>query len=264
MTVAFRSTPTPSRQRTGGPARRLSRAQTTLIELVTLVVLAIGYTLIRAAQGTDVTAALVHGHDIARLEGWVFQHLELPFNHWLTSVALLAVPACYFYAVFHYVATPTVLFLSWRRGGWLYRRGYWSLVLASAIALVIYARFATAPPRLLPDLGSIDTMRHYADYGWWGEAASAPRAIGDATNQYAAMPSLHFGWSLWCALQMWGFGGTGWRIAAVTYPTLQVLVVIGTANHFLLDVVAGGACVVTAVALVTATRRLTGRSPATA
>ena len=97
-------------------------------------------------------------------------------------------------------------------------------------------------------------MRAFSDYGWWGEAASAPRGIGDATNQYAAMPSLHFGWSLWCAIQMWSFAGLRWRVAAVAYPTLQVLVVVATANHFLLDVLGGALCVLAALGIVTAVR----------
>ena len=226
----------------------------TAIELGVLVALFAAYNLIRAAQGTDVDAAFAHAHAIFHTEDWFFDHVERPLNHWLATVTLLAVPACYFYAVFHYAATPFVLFRSWRVGGWVYHRGYWTIVLASAIALVIYARFPVAPPRLVPGLGSIDVMREFADYGWWGEAASAPRAIGDATNQYAAMPSLHFGWSLWCGIQMWSFQKTGWRIAAVVYPTLQVLVVIATANHFLLDVLGGAACVILALGLVTAAR----------
>jgi hypothetical protein len=162
--------------------------------------------------------------------------------------------------VFHYVATPFVLYRSWRFGGWVYHRGYWTIVLASAIALVIYAREPVAPPRLVPDLGSIDVMREFADYGWWGEAASAPRAIGDATNQYAAMPSLHFGWSLWCGIQMWSFQRSGWRVAAVAYPTLQVVVVVATANHFLLDVVGGAVCVLLALAVVAGVRGVRHRS----
>jgi len=235
-------------------AGRFSRM--TLVELGTLLALLATYTAIRAAQGTDVAAALDHGRGIADAERWLFAHLELPLNKWLASVAVLAVPACYFYAVFHYLATPLVLYRSWRVGGWVYRRGYWTIVVASAIALFVYAQYPVAPPRLIPGLGTIDIMREFADYGWWGEAASAPRAIGDATNQYAAMPSLHFGWSLWCGIQMWSFGGRWWRVAAVLYPALQVLVVIATANHFTLDVVGGAACVLAAVGLVTGVRHL--------
>ena len=111
-----------------------------------------------------------------------------------------AVVACYIYAVLHYVATPTVFFLSRRRGGWQYWRGYWALAIGSGFALIGYALYPAAPPRLASTTGIVDVMAHFSQYGWWGGAASAPRGIGDATNQYAAMPSMHFGWSLWCAV----------------------------------------------------------------
>lgn len=225
------------------------------LEFAGLAVMMAAYTWIRAQQGTDARVAFVHSRAVLGHEHWLFEHLELPFNHWMAATALVAVPACYFYAVFHYVMTPFVFFMSWRAGGWIYRRGYWTLVIASAIALVLYATYAAAPPRLMPGIGAIDVLRKFADYGWWGEAASAPRALGDATNQFAAMPSLHFGWSLWCAIQMWSFGGRAWRTIAVIYPTLQVLVVIGTANHFLGDVVVGGLCVLVAEAVVLLVRR---------
>ncbi|WGX96739.1 phosphatase PAP2 family protein [Nocardioides sp. L-11A] len=251
---------TPTAAATRSPAS--GRWTVTLVEAGALLVLAVAYTLIRAAQGEDVAGALAHSRAIAEVEHWLIQHLERPANSWLASIPALAVPACYFYAVFHYAATPLVLYRSWRIGGWVHRRGYWTLILASAIALVIYARFPVAPPRLLPDLGMIDVMRAYADYGWWGDAASAPRGIGDATNQYAAMPSLHFGWSLWCAIQMWSFPGSWWRVAAVLYPSVQVLVVIATANHYLLDVLAGGLCVLVALGVVVGLRWLRGRHSA--
>ncbi|UDY23960.1 phosphatase PAP2 family protein [Nocardioides sp. Kera G14] len=227
-----------------------------MVEFAGLIAMGAAYTLIRAQQGTDPGQAFAHSAAIFSHEHWLFEHLELPFNHWMAATTLVAVPACYFYAVFHYVMTPFVFVMSWRAGGWVYRRGYWTLVIASGVALVLYATYAAAPPRLMPELGSIDVLRRFADYGWWGEAASAPRAIGDATNQYAAMPSLHFGWSLWCAIQMWSFGGRTWRTVAVLYPTVQVLVVIGTANHYLGDVLVGGLCVLAAEGIVLAVRRV--------
>jgi len=247
----------PSRSPRAGRFNRV-----TLIELGALLALGVAYTVIRGAQGTDVAAAFAHARNVAEVEHWLVAHLEVPLNQWLATVAIVAVPACYFYAVFHYLATPLVLYRSWRIGGWIYRRGYWSIVLASAIALIVYARYPVAPPRLVTDLGTVDIMREFADYGWWGEAASAPRAIGDATNQYAAMPSLHFGWSLWCGIQMWSFAGVWWRLGAVVYPTLQVLVVIATANHFVLDVLGGAACVLGALGLVALARRLRSHSSA--
>jgi hypothetical protein len=193
------------------------------------------------------------------LEGPFFHWIEVPLNHWLVAVPALAVAACYYYALLHYLATPLVLLTSRRVGGWKYWRGYWALILASALALVGYATFPTAPPRLTPDLGIVDVMRSYADFGWWGSAASAPRGIGDATNQFAAMPSMHFGWALWCAIQMWGFGSRVWRTLAILYPSILVFVVIATGNHFVIDVLAGGACVVVAYAVVTAVHRALAR-----
>ena len=187
--------------------------------------------------------------------GWI----ELPLNQWMAGVPVVAVGACYFYALLHYAATPIVLFRSRKQGGWQYWRGYWSLVIASGIALVVYALYPVAPPRLVPDLDIVDVMRSFSQYGWWGAAASAPRGIGDATNQFAALPSMHFGWALWCAIQMWGFGKRFWRVLALVYPTLLTIVVIGTGNHFITDVAAGGVCVLIALGIVYGVRAIAER-----
>jgi hypothetical protein len=242
---------------------RLSRpSRTTVIELTMFAVLAVAYNVVRSAPGTNATLAIQHARDLVTLEGSLFPHFEVPLNDWMVSVPPVAVLACYLYALLHYVATPTVFFMSRHRGGWLYWRGYWALVVASGIALIGYALYPAAPPRLTPDLGIIDVMSHFSAFGWWGSAASAPRGIGDATNQYAAMPSMHFGWALWCSVQLWGMKSKLWRILAIAYPTVLLVVVIGTGNHFLLDVLAGAACVVAAYAIVTVVARAIGKGPA--
>lgn len=226
----------------------------TIFELAAFAVLAVAYNIVRSIGGVDKATAMAHASDILSAEGWVFDHLEVPLNDWLLSHTAFAVAACYIYAVLHYVATPTVFFLSRRRGGWQYWRGYWALATASGFALIGYALYPAAPPRLASSTGIVDVMAHFSQYGWWGGAASAPRGIGDATNQYAAMPSMHFGWSLWCAIQLWGFKSPVFKVLAIAYPTVLGLVVLGTGNHFLLDIVAGGSCVVAAYGLVTLVR----------
>lgn len=83
-------------------------------------------------------------------------------------------------------------------------------------------------------------MAVFSDWGWWGEAASAPRGMKGLSNQYAALPSLHVGWALWSAVQV--RANTNSRLLrrwAWTYPALIALVVMATANHYLLDAVAG-------------------------
>jgi hypothetical protein len=231
-----------------------------LIELMVLGLLFVIYNVVRALPSTTAQVAVEHAHLILSWEGPLFRQLELPLNQWLAATPVLAVAACYFYAGLHYLATPAILLLARRRGGWPYWRGYWTLVLASALALAGYALFPTAPPRLVPDLGIIDVLRAYADFGWWGSAASAPRGIGDATNQYAAMPSMHFGWALWCSIQMWGFGSRRWRAVAISYPSALAVVVLATGNHFAIDVLAGAACVVVAQATVMLVHRYWARS----
>ena len=140
--------------------------------------------------------AYEHAASVIALEGRIFDLVEVPLNGWLMAVPFLAVPACYFYAVLHYLMTPLVLVLSWRRGGRAHRRAYWTLIVASGIALVVYATWPLAPPRLTPGIGIDDVMREFADYGWWGDAASAPRGIGDATWQGPPVHRAIPGWSL--------------------------------------------------------------------
>jgi hypothetical protein len=261
---AQRTAPTEPSRRAFAPkaivaaaTRLLSRSW--IVEISVIVALAIAYNVVRALPRPHEVAAFTHAQEILSLEGPLFGWIEVPLNQWMAGVPVVAVAACYFYAALHYAATPLVLFRSRRQGGWQYWRGYWSLVIASGIALVVYAYYPVAPPRLVADIDIVDVMRSFSQYGWWGAAASAPRGIGDATNQFAALPSMHFGWSLWCAIQMWGFGKWFWRVLALLYPTLLTIVVIGTGNHFLIDVAAGGACVLVALGIVYGVRALVER-----
>ncbi|MCZ9343411.1 phosphatase PAP2 family protein, partial [Streptomyces sp. TRM76130] len=84
--------------------------------------------------------------------------------------------------------------LYWRRPV-DYRWARASLGFATLLALVGFWLYPLAPPRLMPGLGIIDTVHGVQDF-------SRPDygTLTALTNQYAAMPSLHFGWSLWCGL----------------------------------------------------------------
>jgi len=73
-----------------------------------------------------------------------------------------------------------------------------------------------------------------------GGDASAPKGLGFLTNELAAMPSLHVGWAVWVAWVVVRLSGSRpLRALAVTYAVGTTLVVIGTANHYVLDAVAG-------------------------
>ena len=70
------------------------------------------------------------------------------------------------------------------------------------------------------------------------------------SNQYAAMPSVHLAWSLWCAWALIHWASHRWlRVVAACYPVIVLFVIIGTANHWTLDAVGGLVAVVAAASL---------------
>ncbi|MBT2412026.1 phosphatase PAP2 family protein [Streptomyces sp. ISL-12] len=189
----------------------------------------------------DVSDAVGHGLAVLRVEKVLHLNAEHPLNRLFTSEPWLGVPADFWYASLHYLVTPLVLVWVFRSRAVRYRAARTWLLTSTFIGLIGFTVLPTCPPRLLaPAHGFVDTMAHYSAYGWWGGEASAPRGLGGMTNQYAAMPSLHVGWALWCGVLLWRFGGTrATRVAGVVYPLVTTVVVMGTANHYLLDAVAG-------------------------
>jgi hypothetical protein len=162
------------------------------------------------------------------------------------------------YATLHYVVTPLVLLWMWRRHNADYSRARTNLMVATVIGLIGFSLLPVAPPRMLP--GFVDTMAQYSGAGWWGAEASAPRGVGSFTNQFAAMPSLHVGWALWCGWQLARHGQhVITRVSGVAYPALITLVVVATGNHYLLDAIAGVAVVFLAMVAVGTTARLLPR-----
>ena len=73
------------------------------------------------------------------------------------------------------------------------------------------------------------------------DAAARSEILHRLANLYAAMPSLHVGWSVWVAIALITVLRSPWRYLAILYPCTMTFVVIGTANHYVLDAVAGAA-----------------------
>ncbi|POX64793.1 hypothetical protein C3492_03360 [Streptomyces sp. Ru62] len=191
----------------------------------------------------DVTSAVDHGLAILRVEKALRLNAEHPLNRLFTREPWLGVPADFWYASLHYLVTPVILVWLFRARAAHYRAARTWLMTSTFIGLIGFTLLPTCPPRLLSaGHGFVDTMAQYSTYGWWGGEASAPRGMGGMTNQYAAMPSLHVGWALWCGVMLWRYGGTRLtKVLGVVYPLVTALVVMGTANHYFLDAVAGAA-----------------------
>lgn len=151
------------------------------------------------------------------------------------------------YGSTHFVITAVVL--AWLFFACPYRYRLWrdTLAVATGLALIGFAFFPLMPPRLLPpSYGFTDTLRVVG--GLWN-FNSGP--INHLSDQYAAMPSLHFAWALWCGLVLFSVAERPWkRILACCYPAITLWCVLVTANHYLSDTVAGAAIV--AIGYVTA------------
>ncbi|WP_369236339.1 phosphatase PAP2 family protein [Streptomyces sp. R21] len=212
-------------------------------ELPLILLVYASYSAGRLLARGDVSSAVDHGVSILRIEKALHLNAEHPLNRLFTREAWLGVPADFWYASLHYLVTPAILIWLFRSRAVRYRAARTWLMTSTFIGLLGFTLLPTCPPRLLSvGHGFVDTMAQYSDYGWWGGEASAPRGLGGMTNQYAAMPSLHVGWALWCGVMLWRHGRTPLaKVAGIVYPLLTTIVVMGTANHYFLDAVAGAA-----------------------
>jgi PAP2 superfamily len=236
------------------------------VEVVVLGSLYAAYSATRGVADGSVAGALRTGWDIMRLERRLHLDPELALNHWLGGVAVLAVICCYYYATLHFIVTPVVLIWLHRShpGKYVYAR--WTLSVATLVSLGGFFLFPTAPPRMLAGSGFLDTMTRFHDWGWWaGDASAAPRGLGGIANQFAAMPSLHCAWALWCGWQIArNARHLPVRIAGALYPAGTVFVVMATGNHYFLDAVAGWAVLGFAVGVTEVGTRLRRRVSAKA
>ncbi|MFJ4335672.1 MULTISPECIES: phosphatase PAP2 family protein [unclassified Streptomyces] len=231
-------------------------------ELPLIVLVYACYSAGRLIVRGDVSDAVDHGLAILDIEKALHLNAEHPLNRLFTREPWIGVPADFWYASLHYVVTPAILIWLFRSRAVRYRAARTWLMTSTFIGLIGFTLLPTCPPRLLDaGHGFVDTMAQYSSYGWWGGEASAPRGLGGMTNQYAAMPSLHVGWALWCGVMLWRHGGTRTaKVAGVVYPLVTTIVVMGTANHYFLDAVAGAAVMGAGLLLTPFVRRTAERA----
>ncbi|WP_227980977.1 phosphatase PAP2 family protein [Nocardia spumae] len=232
-----------------GPVAQLpARARGWFREAALVVVVYFAYDGARLLVGSGLDHARTDGHGLLRLESWLGLDPELWLNRIFSGHAGIAIPADFAYATLHYVVTPAVLIWMWWSHREHYRLARTQLGIATVAGLVGFVLMPTAPPRLLESsYGFVDVMALHSSVGWWQGDASTPRGLDSLTNSFAAMPSLHVGWALWCGLVLYRFGrNPSTRLIGVAYPIVMTLVVMGTANHYLLDCVAGAALILAA------------------
>jgi hypothetical protein len=213
-----------------------------------IVIIAFGYWLYTlGCRAIPAQAALArrHGLAIQHLQQGLGLSWEPSFNRFVAAHQWLAQTMDYYYATMHFIVTPVVLVWLFTRRPHLYRGARTVIVTTTLVGLLAFYLYPTAPPRLLTGFGYVDTVLRFHT---WGSLADPE--IAKHSNQFAAMPSLHMAWAIWCALSIFSAARhVVVRILGLLYPLATLAVIIGTGNHFILDAVGGAALVALAFAL---------------
>lgn len=214
------------------------------------------YTMVRNSSAGSTALAFEHAREIMRWQGMLGLNFEESLQDWALHFKPLIIALNYIYGSLHFVVTAGVIIFLFRRHPGIYRRWRNTLAVTTGLALVGFIAWPLMPPRLLPDrYGFVDTLARYPTL-WSFDSG----ALQDISNQYAAMPSLHFAWALFCACALASrLRHPLARMAAWSYPPLTLVAIVITGNHFVLDA-AGGAAVFGAGYLVA--RRFTPVRPA--
>jgi hypothetical protein len=247
-------------------------------EVVYIVLVYVAYSAVRnqfgsgAGSSVDPEPAFHHGEAIIQLQRNIGLYFEDRLQQWYLDLPLDGLIRVWnvYYGVLHFVVAALALALLFRKAPERYRVWRNTLAFTTLLALIGFASFSLMPPRLMDDpgiyggcqvyeetphealeargieagdppcdeFGFVDTV---AVYGGWASFGSDEMAA--VSNQYAAMPSMHIGWSTWSALVLAPLIRRRWlRWLAICYPLLTLFDIIVTGNHYWIDGVGGLAC----------------------
>jgi hypothetical protein len=209
-----------------------------LIELAVVALLMLVYFSIRGGLPEPAEEARARSVQIIELEQNLGIYVERKLQQHVIDNDLLRNLSNQIYVWAHFpVIIALAFWLYWRdRAKYgLYRD---ALLMSAVIGLFAYGLFPTAPPRLMPpEWGFIDTLSH------GGEPATF-------LNDYAAVPSYHFGWVFLALVAVFHTSRNLWLRGGILAITVAMFfAVVVTANHFILDMVVGVAIVLATLGL---------------
>lgn len=188
----------------------------------------------------QVVEAYRNAHDVLAFESDFGLSFEDELQRLVMSNPVAVDVVNHYYVYAHVVVTLAALVFTWLTAPEVYRRTRRVLVVATMLGLVVHAAYPLAPPRLVARSGLVDTLDRF------GPQVYSDDRFDSVVNQFAAMPSFHVGWAaLVAAAAVTGYRSR-WRWLVLAHPALMILAVVSTANHYVLDAIAG----VTVVAAV--------------
>jgi hypothetical protein len=218
----------------------------------------------------DPRVAFEHARSIIDLQESMHLYFEADLQQWyldLPGHGLIRAWNVY-YGLAHFLVTLVALMWLFRRDPRRYPLWRNTLAITTCVAVVGFAAYSLMPPRLLDDPGEYGACQLYAPeavegwsfgdphpaecdrygyvdtiarYGGW--ISFGNEGMKEVSNQYAAMPSMHIGWSTWSALVLVPLLRRRWaKVLAALYPAITLVCIMLTANHYWIDGVGGLAC----------------------
>ena len=209
-----------------------------LIEIGVVALLMLVYFGIRGGLPEPAEEARARSVQLIEVEQSLGIYVEQKLQQHVIDNDLLRNLANQVYVWAHFpVIIALAIWLYWRdRAKYsLYRD---AILMSAVIGLFAYGLFPTAPPRLMPaEWGFVDTLSHDGE----------PAAF---LNDYAAVPSYHFGWVFLALVAVFHTTRNLWLRGAILAITVAMFfAIVVTANHFILDMVVGVAIVLATLAL---------------
>ena len=168
---------------------------------------------------------------------WLQNHFLDPGSpHWYDAVATLVYAS-------HFLATPITAAILWIRDRAVWVRFARRVIALALAGLATYILFPAAPPWYAARLGVIEPVVRASGRGWYGLHINHAGNLLDegqrASNDVAAMPSLHTAYATIITLFVIQATRSKWRRLIVAYPVIMGLALVYTAEHYVIDVVLG-------------------------
>jgi hypothetical protein len=211
-----------------GPLRRLPW----WAEALAILVLYESFEFVRGRVRGTPADAFRNAKQVVHVERLLGLYHELGVQRWFLPHKWAVQLWDIYYGTIHFAIPIFALVILYRRAPARYARWRNTLIFMGIVALAGFEFYPLMPPRLLPHAyGFVDTAVRYGGLGPLDRGS-----MKDVENLYAAMPSLHIGWSTWCAISLFPvLRRPWWRVAVVVYPFATLTAIVATANHYVLD-----------------------------
>lgn len=183
---------------------------------------------------SPVLKAVANGWGVLKLESALALNFEATMQQIISRISHGAMVATtYFYVVGMWLGLVATAVYTFAKHRSIYLNLRRTFVFSMIFGAIVFAIYPLAPPRFMPGLGMTDTVALLG----LDPAPHSDSAI--SYNRFAAMPSLHYAWALLVMVAAFRVGGVWFKIGGFLYQAFMFVAIIATANHYVLDAVAG-------------------------